>query len=244
MDELRLPASLERSRRVLVAGAGGGFDVYAGLPNLRTTAPDGHRGVPCQPFLHVPERQQRPTGHPSLVLGRRRDRRRRRLLSRACPCPVSFPTRRPRHRLHVRQVGGGSGQGGIRAPSPNAQSRRHRPGRRRNGHSLARRRDEPRNARGRHDESGRGREPRRPHADRHLRRIRHRHLPRGLPCELARERGRADGRRGVSGRHRTAGAHARGPPVSGRRERCGRGHAGAPQHRQRQHRVRHRGTLR
>jgi len=32
MDELRLPASLERSRRVLVAGAGGGFDVYAGLP--------------------------------------------------------------------------------------------------------------------------------------------------------------------------------------------------------------------
>jgi hypothetical protein len=32
MDELRLPASLERSQRILVAGAGGGFDVYAGLP--------------------------------------------------------------------------------------------------------------------------------------------------------------------------------------------------------------------
>lgn len=32
MDDLRLPAALERSERVLVAGAGGGFDVYAGLP--------------------------------------------------------------------------------------------------------------------------------------------------------------------------------------------------------------------
>jgi hypothetical protein len=32
MDQLRLPADLEQSRRVLVAGAGGGFDVYAGLP--------------------------------------------------------------------------------------------------------------------------------------------------------------------------------------------------------------------
>jgi hypothetical protein len=32
MDELRLPSALENSRRVLIAGAGGGFDVYAGLP--------------------------------------------------------------------------------------------------------------------------------------------------------------------------------------------------------------------
>ena len=32
MDELRLPSALERSQRVLVSGAGGGFDVYAGLP--------------------------------------------------------------------------------------------------------------------------------------------------------------------------------------------------------------------
>src|SRR6516165_10623092 len=32
MNELRLPTNLERSQRVLVAGAGGGFDVYAGLP--------------------------------------------------------------------------------------------------------------------------------------------------------------------------------------------------------------------
>jgi hypothetical protein len=32
MSELHLPSSLENSRRVLVAGAGGGFDVYAGLP--------------------------------------------------------------------------------------------------------------------------------------------------------------------------------------------------------------------
>jgi hypothetical protein len=32
MDALRLPTTLERSQRVLVAGAGGGFDVYAGLP--------------------------------------------------------------------------------------------------------------------------------------------------------------------------------------------------------------------
>jgi len=32
MDELRLPTALECSRCVLVAGAGGGFDVYAGLP--------------------------------------------------------------------------------------------------------------------------------------------------------------------------------------------------------------------
>jgi hypothetical protein len=32
MDELRLPVRLEQSRRILVAGAGGGFDVYAGLP--------------------------------------------------------------------------------------------------------------------------------------------------------------------------------------------------------------------
>jgi hypothetical protein len=39
MDELHLPSGLERCRRVLVAGAGGGFDVYAGLPiyhRLRT----------------------------------------------------------------------------------------------------------------------------------------------------------------------------------------------------------------
>jgi hypothetical protein len=32
MDELRLPSSLENNKRILVAGAGGGFDVYAGLP--------------------------------------------------------------------------------------------------------------------------------------------------------------------------------------------------------------------
>jgi hypothetical protein len=32
METLRLPLSLEQSQRVLVAGAGGGFDVYAGLP--------------------------------------------------------------------------------------------------------------------------------------------------------------------------------------------------------------------
>jgi len=32
MDELRLPSAIERSQCVLVAGAGGGFDVYAGLP--------------------------------------------------------------------------------------------------------------------------------------------------------------------------------------------------------------------
>ena len=39
MDELRLPSAVEGSDRVLVAGAGGGFDVYAGLPiyeRLRT----------------------------------------------------------------------------------------------------------------------------------------------------------------------------------------------------------------
>ena len=32
MDKLRLPSFLEQSQRVLVAGAGGGFDVYTGLP--------------------------------------------------------------------------------------------------------------------------------------------------------------------------------------------------------------------
>ncbi len=32
MDVLRLPSAIESSQRVLVAGAGGGFDVYAGLP--------------------------------------------------------------------------------------------------------------------------------------------------------------------------------------------------------------------
>lgn len=32
MDELHLPSTIEKSPRVLVAGAGGGFDVYAGLP--------------------------------------------------------------------------------------------------------------------------------------------------------------------------------------------------------------------
>jgi hypothetical protein len=32
MDELRLPSAIENSHSLLVAGAGGGFDVYAGLP--------------------------------------------------------------------------------------------------------------------------------------------------------------------------------------------------------------------
>lgn len=32
MDTLRLPTSLERADRILLAGAGGGFDVYAALP--------------------------------------------------------------------------------------------------------------------------------------------------------------------------------------------------------------------
>jgi hypothetical protein len=32
MDELGLPSIIENSQRILVAGAGGGFDVYAGLP--------------------------------------------------------------------------------------------------------------------------------------------------------------------------------------------------------------------
>jgi hypothetical protein len=32
MNELHLPASLERSTRILIAGAGGGFDLYAGIP--------------------------------------------------------------------------------------------------------------------------------------------------------------------------------------------------------------------
>ena len=32
MDALRLPSALEASQRILIAGAGGGFDVYTGLP--------------------------------------------------------------------------------------------------------------------------------------------------------------------------------------------------------------------
>jgi hypothetical protein len=32
MDKFHLPTALEVSQRVLVAGAGGGFDVYVGLP--------------------------------------------------------------------------------------------------------------------------------------------------------------------------------------------------------------------
>ncbi len=32
MDELRLPSVIENSQRILIAGAGGGFDVYAGIP--------------------------------------------------------------------------------------------------------------------------------------------------------------------------------------------------------------------
>jgi hypothetical protein len=32
MDKLHLPSAIETSQRILVAGAGGGFDVYAGLP--------------------------------------------------------------------------------------------------------------------------------------------------------------------------------------------------------------------
>ena len=32
MDVLRLPSVMENSQRILVAGAGGGFDVYAGIP--------------------------------------------------------------------------------------------------------------------------------------------------------------------------------------------------------------------
>jgi len=32
MDLFRLPSELENSRRILVAGAGGGYDIYAGLP--------------------------------------------------------------------------------------------------------------------------------------------------------------------------------------------------------------------
>ncbi len=32
MNELHLPSALENSQHMLVAGAGGGFDVYAGLP--------------------------------------------------------------------------------------------------------------------------------------------------------------------------------------------------------------------
>jgi hypothetical protein len=32
MDTLHLPSAIENSERILVAGAGGGFDVYAGLP--------------------------------------------------------------------------------------------------------------------------------------------------------------------------------------------------------------------
>jgi hypothetical protein len=32
MDKRRLPSAIENSQRILVAGAGGGFDVYAGLP--------------------------------------------------------------------------------------------------------------------------------------------------------------------------------------------------------------------
>lgn len=32
MDKFRLPEAIENSQRILIAGAGGGFDVYAGLP--------------------------------------------------------------------------------------------------------------------------------------------------------------------------------------------------------------------
>lgn len=32
MDSLRLPAALEASNNILIAGAGGGFDLYTGLP--------------------------------------------------------------------------------------------------------------------------------------------------------------------------------------------------------------------
>lgn len=41
MDSLTLPAALRAARRVLVAGAGGGFDVYAGLPLYFALLRDG-----------------------------------------------------------------------------------------------------------------------------------------------------------------------------------------------------------
>jgi hypothetical protein len=45
MDPLRLPSILENCSRILVAGAGGGFDVYAGLPvyeRLRSLGKDAY----------------------------------------------------------------------------------------------------------------------------------------------------------------------------------------------------------
>jgi hypothetical protein len=45
MDQLRLPSALENRERILIAGAGGGFDVFAGLPiyyRLRSLGKEVH----------------------------------------------------------------------------------------------------------------------------------------------------------------------------------------------------------
>lgn len=71
MDALRLPSALEASQSILIAGAGGGFDVYTGLPlyerlrslgkrvylaNLSFTYLGGTSAKALTPALHVVDR--------------------------------------------------------------------------------------------------------------------------------------------------------------------------------------------
>jgi len=71
MDSFHVPAALERCQRILVAGAGGGFDVYTGIPiyaHLRSLGKESFSG---KSRFHPAVQHQREAAH---VRSRRTER--------------------------------------------------------------------------------------------------------------------------------------------------------------------------
>ena len=153
-----LMSRLRRHDRILIAGAGGGFDVYAGLPlyvALRAAGRDVF--LANLTFTYLGETDARYLA-PHLALATARDDRRRPLLPRAPAGRVAARRRLSAVDLRVREGRRPAAARRLRAPGAGAAPRRHRAGRWRHGHPDARGRGRSRHARRGHDQPGGGRE--------------------------------------------------------------------------------------
>ena len=152
-------ARLQRHSRILIAGAGGGFDVYAGLPLYVALRAAGSEVFLANLTLHLPGLSTDRRCLAPHVAPSRRGRRRaatdyfpeRTLAAVAGPRPAT------RDGVRVREGRRAAAARRVPAPGRAPGDRRGRAGRRRHRHPDARRRGGARHAGGGHDQPGGGR---------------------------------------------------------------------------------------
>ena len=155
LHEPPLLSRLNGHDRILIAGAGGGFDVYAGLPLARGAPPPPGKQVFLAnlTFTYLGETDAPlPGAAPRAVT------------AETTGADRYFPERRlaewlrragaPVDHLRVREGGRASPARRVCAPRRGAGGRGNRPGRRRHGHPHARGRRRARNAGRGHDQPG------------------------------------------------------------------------------------------